>query len=101
MVLVLSGSATLAITAQTVLLVVPLKRIGFRFRFQRVPPVLMVNADRDIMRASGDQFAVELVSADGDVERHVLPETQHAFLNRPHLAAFTTAIDLIASWSLH
>lgn len=64
------------------------------------PRVLMVNADRGNMRASGGQFAAELAFADGDVERHVLPETPHAFLNRPHLAAFTTAIDLVASWSL-
>lgn len=34
MVAVLSGSATLAIAIQAVLLVVPLRRIGFRFRFR-------------------------------------------------------------------
>ncbi|KRC63162.1 hypothetical protein ASE14_00990 [Agromyces sp. Root81] len=63
------------------------------------PPTLMINADRDAMRASGDQFATELIAAGVDVEHHVLPETRHAFLNRPRLDAFTTAIDLIASWS--
>jgi acetyl esterase/lipase len=64
------------------------------------PPTLMINADRDPMRASGDQFAAELLAAGVDVEHHVLPDTRHAFLNRPHLDAFTTAIDLMASWSL-
>jgi acetyl esterase/lipase len=64
------------------------------------PPTLMINADRDAMRASGDQFATELLSAGADVEQHTLPGTRHAFLNRPHLDAFTTAIDLMASWSV-
>lgn len=63
------------------------------------PPTLMINADRDAMRASGDQFATELIAAGVDVEHHVLPEAHHAFLNRPHLDAFVTAIELIASWS--
>lgn len=64
------------------------------------PPTLMINADRDAVRASGDRFAAELLAAGVDVEHHVLPGTRHAFLNRPHLDAFTTAIDLMASWSL-
>lgn len=64
------------------------------------PATLMINADRDAMRASGDQFATELLRAGVDVEQHTPPETRHAFLNRPHLDAFTTAIDVMASWSL-
>ncbi|MDI2036782.1 hypothetical protein PJL15_03920 [Paenarthrobacter nitroguajacolicus] len=67
---------------------------------QGFPPTLMVNADRDAMRASGDQFAAELLAAGVEVERHVLPESRHAFLNRPRLTEFTTAIDLMASWCL-
>lgn len=59
----------------------------------------MINADRDAMRASGDQFAGELLAAGIDVEQHVLPGSRHGFLNRPRLDAFTIAIDLIASWS--
>ncbi|YCK82978.1 alpha/beta hydrolase [Arthrobacter sp. D3-18] len=64
------------------------------------PPTLMINADRDTMRASGDRFAAELLSAGVDVEQHTLPGTRHAFLNRPRADAFTTAIDLMAEWSL-
>ncbi|MBT2532915.1 alpha/beta hydrolase fold domain-containing protein [Arthrobacter sp. ISL-48] len=64
------------------------------------PPTLMINADSDAMRASGDQFATELLSAGADVEQHTLSGTRHAFLNRPRLDAFTTAIDLMASWSV-
>ncbi|UKA48952.1 alpha/beta hydrolase [Arthrobacter sp. FW305-123] len=64
------------------------------------PPTLMINADRDAVRASGDQFAKELLEARVDVEHHVLPESRHAFLNRPRLNDFTTAVDLMATWCL-
>ncbi|NWL13901.1 esterase [Paenarthrobacter nitroguajacolicus] len=64
------------------------------------PSTLMINADRDAMRASGDRFAAELLSAGADVEQHTLPGTRHAFLNRPRLDSFTTAVDLMAEWSL-
>jgi acetyl esterase len=57
-----------------------------------------VNAERDTMRTSGDRFAAELVDAGTDVERHVLPGSAHAFLNRPGLPAFTTGTTLIAEW---
>ncbi|MEV7458187.1 alpha/beta hydrolase [Pseudarthrobacter oxydans] len=64
------------------------------------PPTLIINADRDTMRASGDRFAAELLSAGVDVEQHTLPGTRHAFLNRPRADAFTTAIDVMAEWLL-
>ncbi|GAB2454367.1 acetyl esterase/lipase [Conyzicola lurida] len=64
------------------------------------PPTLMVDADRDGMRASSELFAAELVDAGVEVERHVLPEARHAFLNRPHSTEFATTIDLIAAWCL-
>jgi acetyl esterase len=64
------------------------------------PATIMVDADRDAMRASGEKFAAELIDAGAKVERHVLPETQHAFLNRPQLPEFAIAIDQIASWAL-
>lgn len=64
------------------------------------PPTLMINADRDAMRASGDRFATELLRAGIDVKQHTPPRNRHGFLNRPHLDAFPTAIDVMASWSL-
>ncbi|MFK0039396.1 alpha/beta hydrolase [Paenarthrobacter sp. NPDC090517] len=64
------------------------------------PPTLMINADRDVMRTSGDRFAAELLGAGVDVEQHTIQETRHAFLNRPRLDSFTPAIDLMAKWSL-
>lgn len=62
------------------------------------PRTLVVNADHDAMRASGDRFASELATAGVEVERHVLPGTRHAFLNRPQLDAFDAAIGRIADW---
>ncbi|WP_083263933.1 alpha/beta hydrolase [Curtobacterium sp. ER1/6] len=62
------------------------------------PRTLMVNAEHDNMRASGDAFASELRAAEVDVDHHVLPGTSHAFLNRPHLRAFDTAVSMMADW---
>lgn len=64
------------------------------------PAAIMVDADRDAMRASSELFAADLVAAGVEVERHVLPKTRHAFLNQPKLPEFAIAIDLIASWVL-
>jgi len=63
------------------------------------PPVLMLDAESDSMRVSGEQFARELTDAAVPVEYHVLPGTAHAFLNRPREAAFARAIDLITGWA--
>lgn len=64
----------------------------------RFPRTLMVDAERDTMRASADRFTRELGAAGVDLERHVLPESRHAFLNRPGSSDFARAVDLIASW---
>ncbi|GAB3616996.1 hypothetical protein GCM10027416_15530 [Okibacterium endophyticum] len=63
------------------------------------PRTLVVNAEQDNMRASGDQFAAELAASGVDVQHHVLKGTRHAFLNRPALEAFAPTISLIAAWS--
>lgn len=64
------------------------------------PPVLMVDAEHDMMRSSGDRFVAELRSADADVERHVLPGARHAFLNRPGTPDSDAALDLVTAWAL-
>lgn len=64
------------------------------------PRTLSINAEKDNMRASGDTFALELSTYGVDVQHHVLQGTRHAFLNRPGHGAFTTAVSLIAEWSL-
>lgn len=63
------------------------------------PRTLVLNAEHDNMRASGDRFARELTDAGIHVQHHVLPGTRHAFLNRPDLQAFGSAISLIAGWA--
>lgn len=63
------------------------------------PRTLVVTAERDNMRASGDLFAAELAEAGVDVQHHVLPGTRHAFLNRPGLAEFAHTVQLVAEWT--
>ena len=63
------------------------------------PPALLIDAESDSMRASGERFAKELVAARVPVEYHVLPGTAHAFLNRPLDTGFTEGIRLIVAWA--
>ena len=63
------------------------------------PRTLVVNAEHDNMRASGDLFAAELGATGVDLEHHVLPGTRHAFLNRPALDEFATTISMISAWN--
>ncbi|WP_166788886.1 alpha/beta hydrolase [Cryobacterium sp. TMT4-31] len=63
------------------------------------PPALLIDADSDSMRASGEQFAKELASARVPVEYHVLTDAAHAFLNRPKSPDFAAGIRLIVDWA--
>lgn len=62
------------------------------------PPSLVLNAEHDNMRASGDRFAGELRATGVDVEHHVLGGSRHAFLNHPGTDAFAAGVDRIAGW---
>lgn len=64
------------------------------------PRTLVINAEHDNMRASGDMFATELGAAGVDVRHHIQAGSRHAFLNRPSLDAFASAISLVAAWTL-
>ncbi|GAB3400029.1 alpha/beta hydrolase fold domain-containing protein [Schumannella luteola] len=64
-----------------------------------LPPTLMLDADRDVLRASGERFAAELAEHAVPLERHVLPGSTHAFLHRPADPDFGRGIDLIADWA--
>ncbi|MFC3996760.1 alpha/beta hydrolase [Nocardiopsis sediminis] len=61
-----------------------------------LPRTLMVDADHDTLRASGEAFAAELAAAGVPVEHHVVPGSAHGFLDRPHTPHFTSATALIA-----
>jgi acetyl esterase len=63
------------------------------------PPTLLIDAESDSMRASGEQFATELTAANVPVEYHVPPGTAHAFLNRPLDPGFSVALRLIIGWA--
>ena len=63
-----------------------------------MPPTLVLDADRDSLRASGEAFARELAAAGGNVSHEVVPETSHGFLDRPGSAAFADGIRRAAYW---
>ncbi|WP_435110438.1 alpha/beta hydrolase [Nocardiopsis synnemataformans] len=61
-----------------------------------LPDTLVVDADRDTLRASGEAFARELAAAGVPVDHHVVAESRHGFLDRPEAPYFTEGIALIA-----
>jgi acetyl esterase/lipase len=52
-------------------------------RLAALPPTVIVNADLDELRASGEQFAEQLREAGVPVAEHLQPGTVHGYLNRP------------------
>ncbi|WP_162301575.1 alpha/beta hydrolase [Nesterenkonia muleiensis] len=62
------------------------------------PPALVINAERDTFRASGDLYAQELISAGVPTEHHVMAGSSHAFLNNPQSRHFKPGIRLIQQW---
>jgi acetyl esterase/lipase len=61
-----------------------------------LPPVLLVDADRDALRASGEAFAGELSAAQVPVEHYVIAGSRHGFLDRPGTTHFSTGIRVLA-----
>lgn len=60
-------------------------------------PVLVLNAEYDRLRASGEAFTAALALAGVDVRQVMLPGVLHAFLNQPaDLGPVGRALDLIA-----
>jgi len=60
------------------------------------PPTLIVNADRDRLRASGEAFAAELALAGVDVSVARMPGALHGFLNEVGDAAAERTLALLA-----
>lgn len=48
-----------------------------------LPPVVIVNADTDELRASAEEFAEQLRTASVEVSDQVQPGTVHGYMNRP------------------
>jgi acetyl esterase/lipase len=63
-----------------------------------LPPTLILDADRDTLRASGDQFARELVDAGVVVTSEIVDESTHGFFDRPAKPDFAVGIQLIVDW---
>lgn len=60
-------------------------------RLAQLPPTVIVNADADELRASGQEFAEQLRSAGVPVAEYVEPGTVHGYLNRPEETAQSRA----------
>ncbi len=56
-------------------------------RLALLPPTVIVNADADDLRASGEEFAEQLRRAGVTVSEEVQPGTVHGYLNRPEESA--------------
>lgn len=65
-----------------------------------LPPVLILNSDYDLLRASGEAYANQIAAAGGRVTVRFEPDTPHGHLNQPHLPAAHTSIDTIVEWLL-
>ena len=63
------------------------------------PPSLFIDADHDVLRASGSRFAEEVAATGIHTQYHLMHGTDHAFLNRPNDPAFAPAIALIVDWA--
>jgi len=62
-----------------------------------VPRALLLDADRDSLRASGESFATELAAAGTAVEHRVVAGSTHGFLNRPGSKEFDSGIRAIVT----
>lgn len=62
------------------------------------PPALLIDADRDTLRASGVLFAGELRQAGVEVDYRVAAGTRHGFLNRLRTPQFADAIAAMDRW---
>ncbi|MGN6128214.1 MAG: alpha/beta hydrolase [Humibacter sp.] len=63
-----------------------------------LPPSLLLDADRDSLRASGGAFADELRNDGVAVEHRVLADVTHGFLNRPGSRGFAAAVSMMEAW---
>ena len=63
-----------------------------------LPRSLLLDADRDTLRASGEAFRDELAAAGVDVVHRVLAGSRHGFLNRPSQPFFDDAVSVIADF---
>lgn len=63
-----------------------------------LPPTLIVNSDRDSLRASGERFAAELALAGVDLTVVREPGTWHGHLNEPDTPGAVQTIRRVQAW---
>lgn len=62
-----------------------------------MPSALLLDADHDVLRASGSAFGAELIAAGSEIDYRIIHGSTHGFLDRPGKPAFNRAIEIIAS----
>ncbi|WP_433441277.1 alpha/beta hydrolase fold domain-containing protein [Nonomuraea sp. CA-141351] len=62
------------------------------------PPTMIVNSERDSLRASGEACADELLAHGRPVEVRTEPGTSHGLLNRPRRTAFHQTMGTFSTW---
>ncbi|WP_405182719.1 alpha/beta hydrolase [Nocardia sp. NBC_01377] len=65
------------------------------------PPTLLLDADRDALRASSEAFADHLRAVNVPLSTSVIPETRHGFLNKPGSRGYPEAIATMTDWLSH
>jgi acetyl esterase/lipase len=65
-----------------------------------LPPTLILDAQNDILRASGKRFAQRLRRARVRTREEVVADAEHGFLNEPESAGFETGTTVMRDWML-
>jgi acetyl esterase len=63
-----------------------------------LPDTILLDSDRDSLRASGSAFAEELRAAGVAVTYEVIAGSTHGFLNRPDTPAYAAGIERMLAW---
>ncbi len=63
-----------------------------------LPTTLVMDADRDALRASGEAFAGHLRAADVVTDHMVVPDARHGFLDKPDSDSFPQGIAALTGW---
>ena len=67
---------------------------------RQMPPTLIINAQADDLRSSGEAFAAQLRAAGRRVTCEYEPNTRHGYLNEPENPGALPTIERIANWML-